>query len=78
MAKKDKSKDKDHSVAKIVELSASSTKSFEDAVEAGVRRASKTLKGVTGAWVQDMKVDVDDGKVVRYRVNLKVTFILEG
>lgn len=71
-------KDKDNSVAKIVELSATSTKSFEDAVETGVRRASKTLKGVTGAWVQDMKVDVEDGKITRFRVNLKITFILEG
>lgn len=71
-------KDKDASVAKVVELSATSPKSFEDAVESGVRRAAKTLKGITGAWVQDMKVDVDDGKIVRYRVNMKVTFILQG
>jgi dodecin len=69
-------KNKDHSVAKIVELSASSTKSFDDAIQVGISRASKTLKNVTGAWVQDMKLEVDDGKITRYRVNLKITFIL--
>jgi dodecin len=68
---------KDASVAKIVELSASSTKSFEHAIENAISRANKTLRGITGAWVQDMKVDVDDGKVSRYRCNLKVTFILK-
>jgi len=70
-------KNQQDSVAKVVEISASSSKSFEDAVETGVSRASKTLKNVTGAWVQDMKVDVEDGSIVRYRVNLKVTFILK-
>ena len=69
-------KNKDASVAKVVELSAASTKSFENAVETGISRANKTLKGITGAWVQDMKVDVEDGKITRYRVNLKVTFVL--
>jgi flavin-binding protein dodecin len=69
-------KNKDHSVAKVVELSASSDKSFEDAVASGLKRASKTLKGITGAWVQDMKVDCDNGKITRYRVSMKVTFVL--
>jgi dodecin len=69
-------KNKDTSVAKVVELSAASTKSFEDAIENGVTRANKTLKGITGAWVQDMKVDVEDGKITRYRVHMKVTFVL--
>lgn len=65
------------SVAKVVELTASSPKSFDDAIKSAVARASKTLKNVTGAWVQGMKVEVDDGKITQYRVNLKVTFILE-
>jgi len=65
------------SVAKITEISATSSKSFEDAVEKGVKRASKTLDNVSGAWVQDMKVDVKDGKIIAYRVSMKVTFVLK-
>lgn len=65
------------SVAKVTEITASSKKSFEDAIEKGVKRASKTLKNVTGAWVQEMKVKVTDGKVSTYRVNMKLTFVLE-
>ena len=64
------------SIAKISEISATSTKSFEDAIESGVERASETLDNVTGAWISDMKVDVVDGKIERYRVNMRVTFIL--
>lgn len=65
------------SVAKISEISASSKESFEDAVKKGLKRASKTLKGIAGAWVSEMKVDVDDGKITAYRVNLKITFVLD-
>lgn len=65
------------SVAKITEISASSKKGFEDAVEEGIKRASKTLEGITGAWVQEMKVDVEDGKITNYRVNMKLTFVLK-
>ena len=64
------------SVARVTEISARSAKSFDDAVECGIKRASKTLHNVTGAWVQDFKVDVEDGKITSYRVNMKVTFIL--
>ncbi|MGD9902942.1 MAG: dodecin family protein [Vicinamibacterales bacterium] len=64
-------------VARVTEIIAASKKSFEDAVEQGVARASKTLKNVEGAWVQDMKVVVAKGRITEYRVNLKVTFILE-
>ena len=64
------------SVAKITEISSASPKSFEDAVSVGVERASKTLKNVTGAWVKDQKVDIENGKVVRYRVDMKITFVL--
>ena len=65
------------SVAKVTEIIASSSKSFDDAVENGVERASKTLQNVESAWVQDQSVVVKDGKVTEYRVNLKVTFILK-
>lgn len=64
------------SVARITEISASSTKSFEDALNQGVERACATLKNVEGAWVQSQKVIVENGKIVEYRVNMKVTFIL--
>ena len=60
----------------LSEISASSDVSFEDAIKKGIKRANKTLKGITGAWVQDMKVDVSKGKIVAYRINMKVTFVL--
>jgi flavin-binding protein dodecin len=63
-------------VAKVVEIAASSTKSFDDAVKSGISRASKTLKGITGAWVEEQKVAVKDGKITEFRVNMRVTFIL--
>ena len=64
------------SVAKVTEIIASSKDGFDDAVAKGIKRASKTLRNVTGAWVQDQQVVVKDGKIKEYRVNLKVTFIL--
>ena len=64
------------SVARVTEITSSSKKSFEDAVEQGIARAAKTLKNVEGAWIQDQKVVVEDGKISAYRVNMKVTFIL--
>jgi dodecin len=63
-------------VAKIIELTASSTKSIEDAVETGIRRADETLDNVEGAWVQDIKCVVKNGKIAEWRVNMKVTFLL--
>lgn len=65
------------SVAKITELSVRSEKSFEDAVQVGVARASQTLRNVQGAWVKEQKVEVADGKVVAYQVILQVTFVLD-
>ncbi len=65
------------SVAKVTEISSSSNTSFEDAVQKGIDRADKTLDKVKGAWINEMKVDVEDGKVTAYRVNMKVTFILK-
>jgi len=64
------------SVAKVTEIIASSNVSFDDAIKQGVDRATKTLRGVSSAWVQDQQVVVDDGKITAYRVNLKVTFVL--
>ena len=65
------------SVARITEITSESTKSFEDAVQQGIARANKTLKNVKGAWVKDQKVTVDNGAISKYRVTLKVTFVLE-
>ena len=65
------------SVARVTEIIASSEKSFEDAVAQGVERACETRKNVEGAWVQDQKVVVRNGNITEYRVNLKVTFILQ-
>lgn len=65
------------SVAKITQLSARSETSFEDAVAAGVARASQTLRNVSGAWVKDLKVEVEDGRIVAYQVILEVTFVLD-
>lgn len=65
------------SVARVTEITSSSTKSFEDALETGIKRATKTLHNVSGAWVQDLKVEVIDGKISQYRVNMKVTFVLD-
>ena len=65
------------SVARVTEVIAQSEISFEDAVKVGVARANKTLKNVSGAWVQDQKVIVEDGRITEYRVHLKITFVLE-
>jgi len=65
------------SVAKVTEIIASSGKSFEDAIEIGIKRADKTLKNVKSAWVANQQVTVDGGKVKQYRVTLKVTFVLD-
>jgi dodecin len=63
-------------VARISEISAASSKSFDDAMKIGIARAVKTLKNVTGAWIQDQKLVIENGKIVSYRVNMKVTFVL--
>ena len=65
------------SVAKVTEISSCSSKSFEDAIENGIERASKTLDKIQGAWVNEMKVNIEDGKVSEYCVNMKVTFVLK-
>jgi len=65
------------SIAKVTEITSSSTKSFDDAIADGVKRANKSLKNVTGAWVADQKVTVEDGKISGYQVRMKITFVLE-
>jgi dodecin len=65
------------SIARVTELSATSETSFEDAITAAVARATKTLRGVEGAWVKDMNVSIEDGTIKAYRVNVEVTFQLE-
>jgi flavin-binding protein dodecin len=64
-------------IAKVTEIIAASPKGFEDAVQTGIARASKTLKNIEGAWVSDLKVVVKKGKVTEYRVTMRVTFILK-
>ncbi len=64
------------SVAKVIELTATSSKSFEDAIQQGVKRAAKTLKNVEAAWIKEQQVVVKNGKVSGYRVNMMVTFVL--
>jgi flavin-binding protein dodecin len=65
------------SVAKVVEITSSSTKSFEDAIQSGVARASKTLEEIRGIRVMDQKAVVREGKITEFRVDMKVTFILK-
>lgn len=64
------------SVAKVIEITAESTESFEDAVRQGIERAERSVENVRGAWVKSQKVDVEKGRIVGYRVDLKVTFVL--
>jgi flavin-binding protein dodecin len=65
------------SVAKVIEISAESTKSFEDAISQGVKAAAKSVRGIKGAWVKEQQVIVNGDSIARYRVDLKVTFVLE-
>ena len=64
-------------VARITEISSVSNKGFEDAISEGILRANKTLRKVKGAWVKDMEVNVEDGKITGYKVILKVTFVID-
>ena len=66
------------SVAKVTEISSSSSKSFEDAIQQGITRAGKTIHGMQSAWVNEQKVVISDGQVTEWRVNMKVTFVLDG
>jgi flavin-binding protein dodecin len=65
------------SVARVTEISTRSEQSFEDAMRVGLERANKTLRGVRSAWVKEQRVELEDGRIVAYQVNLLVTFVLE-
>jgi len=65
-------------IAKVIEISSSSTKGIEDAVRDGLKRAAKTINNIKGAWVNDIKVMTDDsGKVTEWRVNMRINFVLD-
>jgi len=68
--------DQTMSIGKVIEISASSPKSFEDAIRRGIARATETVKDIRGAWIKEQQVRVEDGKIVEYRVDMKVTFII--
>jgi flavin-binding protein dodecin len=63
-------------VAKVIEISCTSDKSFEDAIKQGITRASKTVDNIRGAWIKEQKIEISKGKIVGYRVNMSVTFVL--
>ena len=69
--------DSKNSVAKVTEISARSSKGFEDAIQTGIARASKTLRNLNSAWIKEQRVEVRDGKVSTYQVNMMVTFTLD-
>jgi flavin-binding protein dodecin len=66
------------SVAKVIEISARHKGSFEEAINEGIKRASETIKGIRSAWVSEQHIEVENGKISGYRVNLRITFLLEG
>lgn len=65
------------SVARVTEIQVSSKKSFADAIEQGIKRSNKTLRNVSGAWIKDQRLVVSKGRIVEYRVLMKVTFVLD-
>lgn len=65
------------SIAKVVEVNSSSNKSFEDAIQSGIAKVTETVKNVQGAWINEQKVVIKDNKITEYRVNLKVSFLVE-
>lgn len=65
------------SVAKNIEITATSTKSFEDAIQSGIRRASKSLKNIQGAWIKEQKIRIENNQATEYRVMMILTFVLD-
>jgi flavin-binding protein dodecin len=65
------------SIAKVSEITSSSSKSFDDAINQGIVRANKTLQNIRGAWISEQKVSVEKGKVTEYRVTMRITFVLK-
>jgi flavin-binding protein dodecin len=66
------------SIAKVSEISATSTKSFEDAIQQGLARADKTLRNIRSAWIKEQQVHYEKGKITEYQVNMMVTFVLDN
>jgi len=64
-------------VARVTEISSTSSRSFEDAIQQGVARATKTLRNVRGAWIKEQRLDIRDNAITEYQVNLMVTFVLD-
>jgi flavin-binding protein dodecin len=77
MPDKPKGGSRTSSVAKVSEISCRSERSFEDAIQSGLARANKTLRNLTSAWVKEQRMEIQDGKVVSYQVNMLVTFVLD-
>jgi flavin-binding protein dodecin len=65
------------SVAKVSEISATSTKSFEDAITTGIARASKTIRNIRSAWIKEQQVRLENGKITQYQVNMMITFVID-
>lgn len=65
------------SIARVTEISSTSTKSFEDAIQNGIQRATETLRNVRSAWVKEQQIKIDNGSIVEYQVNLMITFVLD-
>ncbi|RKG49340.1 dodecin domain-containing protein [Acinetobacter cumulans] len=65
------------SIAKVIEVNSSSTKSFEDAIQSGITKVSETVKNIQGAWINEQKVVVKDNTISEYRVNLKISFVVD-
>lgn len=65
------------SIARVTEISSTSTKSFEDAIQNAVKRATETLRNVRSAWVKEQQIKIDNGSIVEYQVNLMITFVLD-
>ena len=65
------------SIAKVVEVNSSSNKSFEDAIQTGISKVTETVKNVQGAWINEQKIVIKDNKITEYRVNLKISFLVE-
>ena len=64
-------------VARVTEISSTSTESFDEAVRKGIERANKTLRNVQGAWIKDQNVVIEDGQLKAFKVNMEITFVLE-
>jgi dodecin len=65
------------SIARITEISSTSTKSFEDAIQSGVKRATETLRNVRSAWVKEQQIRIENNNIIEYQVNLMITFVLD-